>query len=189
MKFTILKGITILFLAVLLFSCDSMPVSITETASWRMTDESTPAGTIKLTNVTVDRTGNRDSLEKEVTALAPLYFWTEGFKTVEPDGSADYAVQINLREREIASGWRTRTSLAVEVRIWDCADKNMRPDELAGKLPVAASRAVLSGNKSFSSSKTTEKMLSKAISKTLKQLPPAPPGTNFQQQGISLLQR
>ena len=189
MKLVILKEITILFLAVLLFSCDSMPVSITKTSSWRITDESSSTGTIKLANVTVDRSGNRDSLEKEVAALAPLYFWSEGYKTVESDGSADYAVQINLREREVVSGWRTKTSLAVEVRIWACADGDMRLNEFAGKMPVAAGRAVCSGNKSFSSSKTTGKMLSGAISKTLKQLSPATPGTNFWQQGLSMFQR
>jgi len=189
MKLVILKEITILFLAVLLFSCDSMPVSITETVSWRITDENASTGTIKLTNVTVDRRGIRDSLEKEVTALAPLYFWTEGFKTVESDGSADYAAQINLREREVAASWRTRISLAVEVRIWNCTDGNMRPDELTGKLPVAAGRAVILGNKSFSSSKTTSKMLSRAISKTLKQLSPTMPGITLWQQGISLFQK
>jgi hypothetical protein len=171
MKNLIIKTLTSLFFVLFLFSCDSMPVGVTESSSWRITDKGGTKGTIKLAGVTADRSGSRDSLEREVAVLAPLYFWTEGFRTVGSDYVADYIAEINLREREFSVGWSTRRSLVVEVRIWACIDGDILPDELSGKLPSAAGRVVFTGNKSFSSSKTTGKMLSGVISQTLRQLP------------------
>jgi hypothetical protein len=171
MKNSIIKTLIILFFVLFLFSCDSMPVGVTESNSWRITDKGGKNGTIKLAGVTADRSGNRDSLEKEVATLAPLYFWTEGFRTVGSGDPADYIAEINLREREFSVGWRTKKSLVVEVRIWDRIDGDIQPDELSGRLPAVAGRVVFTGNKSFSSSETTGKMLFSAISQTLKQLP------------------
>jgi hypothetical protein len=167
------KTFSSLFFVLFMFSCDSMPISFTESHSWRITEESEAKGTIKLINVTAYRSGSRDSLEKEAAVLAPLYFWTKCYRTVESGSPADYAVEINLREREFASGWSTKKSLAVEVRIWSCVDGDMRLEESPERLPVAAGRVISTGNNSFSSSKTTGRMLSRAVSAAVRQLPSA----------------
>ena len=146
-----------------LLSCSSLSDIFSFSQSWAIPEGA--AGTrqtIKLAGVSVDRLGGWDSLEREVVALAPLYFWEHGYRMAEQD--ADYAVHISLREREFASGWRTRRSLALEVRIWDGAEG------LPGKLPIAVGRVVAVGDKSFSSSKTTGKMLALAIGKATGEL-------------------
>jgi len=169
-----------LFLALVLVSCDSMPVNYSFSQSW-LIPEAGGAGeaarrTIKLAGVSVDRSSGWDSLEKEVAALAPLYFWQSGYRLAEQDGAADYAAQISLREREFAVGWHTKRSLAVEVRIWASPGEEMPVDGLFGTLPLAAGRVVAIGDGSFSSSKTTGKMLSRAIGKAAGSLPPAGKG-------------
>ena len=171
MNFFSLKTLAILLLPLFLFSCYSIPVNEKDSRSWRMPEEKRIKGTVKIINVTADRSGGRDSLEKETAVLAPLYFWKKGFRTVALGEYADYAAEINLREREFSAGWRTKRSLTVEVRIWKCVDGDLQPEDAAGKLPIAAGRIVLTGNKSFSSSKVAGKLLSDAVSKTVKRLP------------------
>jgi len=190
MKFLYLKTLACLFFSFFLFSCFSVSINFKKNnQSWPVSNESGTKGTIKLIGVSADRSGGRDSLEREVAILAPLYFWTEGYKTVDSKNHADYAAVINLREREFADGWRTKRSLAIEVRIWDCVDGDIKPDEISGNLPLAAGRVVLNGNKSFSSSETTGKMLSGAISETLERLSSMRHGTTLPQRSASLSQR
>lgn len=157
-----------LFSVLLFFSCDSIPVSLDQ--SWLVAGKA--YRTIRLMGVSVDRSSGWDSLEKEVSAVAPLYFWQKGCELIVSDGPADYAAHISLREREFSVGWRTRRSLALEVRIWAC-EGEMPAGELPQKLPIAAGRVVSIGDGSFSSSITTGRMLSRAISRTLDSLPEA----------------
>ena len=159
----VIHGTVFLFLVLLLFSCYSIPISFSE--SWILPE--TAERTIRLTGVTIDRQGGWDSLEKEVIALAPLYFLHSGYHLVESNDLADYAAHISLREREFTVGWRTRRSLAIEVTIWDC-------NNWSQELPLAAGRVVAIGEESFLSSKTTGAMLSRAIKETLNKL--SPPG-------------
>ena len=158
-----MKTVICLFLALFLFSCDSLPINYSSSESWAIPEQNGEEAmqTIKLAGVSVDRLGGWDSLEREVAAMAPLYFWNQGYRLAEQD--ADYTAYISLREREFAVGWHTRRSLAVEVRIWAGAERPV--EELSGKLPIAVGRVVATGDKSFSSSTTTGKMLSLAISK------------------------
>lgn len=160
--------ITTLVLALFFHSCDSMPASMDQ--SWIVLGRADH--TIRLLGVSVDRSGGWDSLEKEVAALAPLYFWQKGCEMTGADGPADYAVFISLREREFSVGWRTRRSLALEVRIWDYRGEAPAA-ELLQTLPLAAGRVVSIGDGSFSSSITTGKMLSRAINRALGSLPAA----------------
>ena len=155
----IIYNIVFLSLAFLLLSCYSMPVSFSQ--SWIIPEKT--GQTIKLTGVSIDRQGGWDSLEKEVTALAPLYFLQNGYHLIESDGPADYSAHISLREREFSVGWRTQRSLAVEVLVLAGGEK---PSEG----PLAAGRVVKIGDESFLSSKTTGTMLSRAINETIKKL-------------------
>ena len=164
MKSLNLKVLSFLFL----FFCYSIQAG--SGRSWRMPEGDEPIGTIKLIGVTVDSGSGWGSLEKEVAAIAPLYFRTKGFKTVTQDDHADYAAGIYLWEREFTVGWRTKKSLAMEVHIWECGNGGLKPEHFSGKLPVAAGRIVITGNKTFSSSKFTEKVLSKTISRTIRRL-------------------
>ncbi|MCL2128520.1 MAG: hypothetical protein FWH38_09715, partial [Treponema sp.] len=141
-----------LIISLLLFSCGSVPVNSSQSQSWRIpeknTDGSEIRGTVRLAGVSVDRLGGWDSLEKEVKALAPLYFWKHGYR-ISGSGTADYAAHISLREREIISGWRTRRSLALEVKIWTLRNGEAEAEELFQELPAAAGRIVATGNRSF----------------------------------------
>ena len=162
----IIHSTVFLSLSLLLFSCYSMPASFSQ--SWIIPEKS--GQTIKLTGVTIDRQGGWDSLEREVTALAPLYFLQNGYHVVESDDPADYAAHISLREREFAVGWRTQRSLALEVLILACEDTQL------SQVPLAAGRVVKIGDNSFSSSKTIGTMLSRAINETAKKLSSAGKG-------------
>jgi hypothetical protein len=147
-------------------SCSSAPSSFSQ--SWAASGRE--GKTIRLMGVTVDRSGGWDSLEKEVAAIAPMFFWRKGYRLLESDGPADYAAQISLREREFAAGWKTRRSLAIEVRVWEY-EGECSAGELSGKLPSAAGRVVSIGDGSFASSRTTGKMLSRAIGRTVGRMP------------------
>jgi hypothetical protein len=158
-----------LFLTALIFlSCESMPVNYSRSKSWLLGGKN-PWGTFSLVGVSVDRIGGWDSVEREITAIAPLSFWEEGFQMITGDKPADYAADIQLREREYSSGWRAKRSLSVEVRVWayeDAAEKAA----YAQMLPLAAGRVISTGDRSLSSFETTNRMLSKAIRKAVKKL-------------------
>jgi hypothetical protein len=171
-----------LFFAVfvmLLLSCEALPFSYSKSQSWYIPENpggqglgngQTARPTLRLTDVSVDRTGGWESTGKEFAALAPLCFWKQGWAVVfGPPSGADYAAEIQVREREYSSGWRTRRSLAVEVRIWASGDEPGNGREQ--KLPLAAGRVVAIGEGSFSSSDTAERMLSRAIKQAVKKMP------------------
>jgi hypothetical protein len=158
-----------MFLSVLL-SCESLPVNYLSGRSWLISSDKSWT-TLVILPVQVDRSGGWDSVEKETAALAPLYFWDSGCKVVAAEESPSYAAQVQVREREFNVGWRTKKSLAVEVRIWDYDDapKNGEPFSVQ-KLPAAVGQIIETGDKSFSSSITTGDLLSKAIKKAVKEL-------------------
>jgi len=158
--------IIFLFLPVIMLSCEALPINYSRSQSWLTSDDSTRR-TISLLNVKVDRMGGWDSVEKEIVALAPLYFWNNGCRVIAGEKAPRYAAEIQAREREFSQGWRTRRSLAIEVTISSYEDAL---GVSARKLPLAAGRVIAMGERSFSSSDTTGRLLSKAIEKAVKEL-------------------
>jgi hypothetical protein len=114
---------------------------------------------VYLAAVSVDKSGNRVSIEKEAAGLAPLLFLKHGLEAVEEGEEADYTADIRLREREYPSGWKTRRSLLCEVRFRKAGGAGER------RVPAAAGRVTFLGEKSFSSSDTTGRMLALAVRK------------------------
>jgi hypothetical protein len=168
-------------LALLFASCEALPFDYSRSQSWFIPKSAFYAhnggkllrGSICIAAVKVDRTGGWDSIEKEFAALAPLYFWEQGCRVV-PDGEdADYTAEIQAREREYNSGWRTRRSLAVEVRLWK-READAAADPAVSRLPLAAGRVIAIGERSLSSSDTAGNMLAQAVKKAVKKLPAAP---------------
>jgi hypothetical protein len=155
--------VPVFLLAVLVFlgSCESLSLDYSRSQSW-LTRGKPVLGTVAVRAVGIDRSGGWDSLEKEFAALAPLGFWEQGYLAVSEGREADYVAEIQAREREYSSGWRTRRSLAVEVRIWAAGEKG---------LPLAAGRVVAVGDRSFSSSHTIGRMLFRAIDRAVKKIP------------------
>jgi hypothetical protein len=161
----------------LLGSCESLPFNYYRGKSWSAPVEKNGAGgtretlgALYLAAVSVDRTGGWVSVEKEIRGLAPLLFWERGYRVVPAGEGADYAADIRVREREYVSGWQTKRSLAVEVRLWPAGVLDVQDGEITGPLPLAAGRAISLGNRSFSSSETMGRMLALAIKKALKPL-------------------
>jgi hypothetical protein len=165
----ILKMIVLLSAMVFLFSCESMPINYSRSKSW-LTGKKPAWGTVTLLGVTVDRIGGWDSVEKDITALAPLCFWEEGCQMISAGKAADYAADIQLREREYSSGWRTKRSLLVEVRLWSYGDNAAGRLAYVQTLPLAAGRVISMGDNTLSSFETTNRMLSRAIRKAVRQL-------------------
>jgi len=158
-----------IFLAVLL-SCEALPVNYSAGQSWLISSDKSWT-TLMILPVQVDRSGGWDSVEKEASALAPLYFWESGCRVVAAGEAPSYAAQVQVREREFNVGWRTKKSLAIEVRIWESEDAPKNGEAvIAHKLPAAVGRIIETGDKSFSSSRTTDRILSKAIKKAVKEL-------------------
>jgi len=163
----------ILIMLLIFTSCNSLPLNISSNKFLAMNDNEENIkkenGTVKIIEVSVDRLGQWNSLEKEVAFLAPLYFWKYNLIPATPDDVVDYLAKINLREREFSVGWNTKRSLVMEVCLW--ANKgNLAMEEISNYLPLAAGRIVIIGDKSFLSSKITDKMLSMAIKKTVNSL-------------------
>lgn len=175
MKKYLPKLFVFLFLLILL-SCEALPVNYSSGQSWLISSVNSNKmdkswTTLTILSVYVDKNGGWDSVEKEAAALAPLYFWDRGCRVVAGEKTPSYAAQIYIRERDFNLGWKTKKSLAVEVHIWEYEDspKNNEP-VLEHKLPAAVGRIVAIGNKSFSSSGTTGRLLSKAVNKAVKKL-------------------
>jgi len=177
MKYFILRKFIILFLPALLLSCRGLAVNYSDSQSWIVREKRIEnrikrnRPTLTLLSVQVDITGNRDSIEKETAALAPLYFWNNGCVVIPADEKPNYAAKINVREREISYGWRTKKSLAMEVHIWKFEDApGIGAPVHERKLPVAVSRFITIGENSFSSSQITGNLLKKTISSAAKKL-------------------
>jgi hypothetical protein len=168
------KAVFFAVLMPLLGACESLPFDYYRGKSWSAPGEENGAreilGTLYLAAVSVDRTGGWASVEKEIRGLAPLLFGERGYRVVSTGEGADYAADIRVREREYASGWQTKRSLAVEVRLWPAGILDPQDGENGGPLPLAAGRVTALGNRSFSSSETTGRMLALAIKKALKPL-------------------
>jgi hypothetical protein len=106
--------------------------------------------------VRADKTADWNSLEREIEGLLPLLLLDQGY--LSAGEGADYRIDAVAIEREYLSGWLTKRSLSVEIRIWkDDGDA----------LPLSAGRAVLSGDQSLASSKVLTRLLQLALSKAL----------------------
>jgi len=160
----------------ILISCEALPVNFTLGQSWFIpsADFKIPGKawtTLTILSVNVDRSGGWDSIEKETAATAPLYFWDSKCRVVPAEESPSYAAQIFIREREFSVGWETKKSLAVEVHIWDYENAPKEGDSiLEYRLPAAVGRIIVTGGKSFVSSKTANRILPKAIKKAVRKL-------------------
>jgi hypothetical protein len=153
--------------ALAVLSCESLPVNYSRSISWKAPGKI--KGTLRIIDVRVERNGNRDLLERELEGLAPLVFGKQGYRTAGDGEKADYAADIRAYEREYSTDWRTRRSVSVEVRIWEDSGT---PAETGGfspgrRLPLAAGQVILTGNKSLSSSATMNRMLVRAVNKSL----------------------
>jgi hypothetical protein len=165
--------IIFLVLSLVLFSCGTMPCNYSVSQSWHIpkNDSKKIKSSLTILDVQVDRLGGWDSVERETAVLAPLYFWDCGYRVVTPEEEPVFAAAIQVREREFNIGWRTKRSLAVEVRIWPCEDASSGGlTAQCQKLPAVVGRVAAVGDKTFLSSQTTGRMLSRAIKKAARKL-------------------
>ena len=164
--------IIILSAAAVLLSCEALPFNYSADQSWLIKNvQEKTWTTMTVLGVHVDRSGGWNSIETEAALLAPLYFWDKGCRVVTAEDGPEYAAQIWIRERNISLDWKSKKSLTVEVRIWayEDAPANGAPVE-DHKLPAAVGRVVMTGDKSFSSSDTMGRLLSRAITHAVRKL-------------------
>jgi hypothetical protein len=156
----------LLLMTVFLVSCGTYLPSWYSIQSWP--NSNSVKGTVRLRDITIDKTGGTASLEEEARGLVLMYLREEGYFPAGDDDDADYLADLTLREREYIAGWKTRRSLA--------ADLCFRPGDLstdspsAALMPVSASRVVSTGDLSLSSSKTLGKMIRLAVRRGIKTL-------------------
>jgi hypothetical protein len=117
----------------------------------------------ELGTVLVDKKADWDSVEAETKRLLPLIFLEQGHKLAYNQAIKADAILI---EREYLENWKTQRSISVEILIWNLQEKSGEE-----KIYLGAGRALLSGNKSLSSSKVLYNLLKLALSNALKALP------------------
>jgi hypothetical protein len=110
-----------------------------------------------LGSIEIDSAASWDSLEKEAAGLLPLLLLERGIALTE---GGDYSVSAKVIEREFAEGWQTKRSLSAEIRIFRSGEES--------SVPLAAGRAMASGEKSASSSKVLSRLLRGALRRALK---------------------
>jgi hypothetical protein len=146
----------------LCLTCSSFPQS----RSWSALKEDGIAGTVWVAAVKADKAGGWSSVENEAAALLPLIFLEQRLKAVGEGEDADYVAELSLREREFSRGWKNRTSLSVELRLWPA-----KAGARETALPLAAGQVLLQGEDSFSSSGTLGRLLRKAVEQAVRALP------------------
>ncbi|GHV69447.1 hypothetical protein AGMMS49928_11840 [Spirochaetia bacterium] len=141
-------------------SCQSFPGE----RSWPAGKVMETGATVRLINIEVEKTGGWISLEEEIGGMIPLIFGESGYAFLPGTSGADYAVDVRAREREYTKGWETKISLSLEIRLWPDGGDN---EENYRGTPLAAAQILSTGNDSFSSSKQLNRMLRKAVKKTI----------------------
>jgi hypothetical protein len=128
-------------------------------------------GLAELGTVRVDKNADWDSVDAEARRLLLLLLSKAGFKQNTAAAAGQkmfYKVDVVLIEREYMENWKTRRSLSAEILIFKNETTGGSNEE---KTPLAAGKALLSGTKSLSSSKTLYNLLHLALSNAIKALP------------------
>ena len=169
-----MKNYLFLFLAfiLLLGSCFTLSFDSSGNTSWTALDRGKEKGTIRIMSVTAEKSSEWGSIQKEISALLPLLFLEESYLTVSENEKADYTAEVNVREREYYSGWKTKRSLSVELRLWTREGNDLQP--------ISAGVALNNGNGSLASSQMLAAMLRKAVKSAIKGLPAKVPSFNVQ---------
>jgi len=134
-------------------------------------------GFAELGTIRVDKNADWDSVEAETRRLLPLFLSEAGYKQAAQGVDLQrqmplYRVDAVLIEREYMENWKTRRSLSAEIVIWKSETLNDQSiHNLAEKTPLAAGKALVSGNKSLSSSKALHDLLKAALTNAIKALP------------------
>ncbi|MDR0655594.1 MAG: hypothetical protein LBG22_04700 [Treponema sp.] len=158
------KMVLVLALTVFLVSCGTSLPPLYSIRSWAGSDH--VKGRVKLREITVDKIAGTASLEEEARELVSMYLREEGYL---PAGEGeDYLVDMILREREYITGWKTKRSLAADLRFWPGSLSAASPS--AAPMPVSASRVVCTGEESLSSSKTLGKIIALAVKRGIRAL-------------------
>ncbi|MDR1788333.1 MAG: hypothetical protein LBR16_07790 [Treponema sp.] len=122
------------------------------------------AGTMRISSVYVDMTGDRESVAAEIRDMVPLFLMEKGYAV--RDDEWDYRIEIRARQRAYHKGLKPKQSISVEARV-RTAEENE-----ADVLPLAAGRVLHLGNETLSSSRTLNRMTRAALAKALRALPP-----------------
>ena len=147
----------------LLPGCSSFEFPTNE--SWTLGEKKEAKGSVRIISVSVERSGEQNSLEKEISDMLPLLFSEESYLVVSSSAASDYLAAVKVREREYPDGWQMLRSLSVELRLW----ANVETDETGDSEPplLSAGRSIVQGTKSLASSVVLSDMLRKAVKNAL----------------------
>ncbi|MCL1812343.1 MAG: hypothetical protein FWG29_02340 [Treponema sp.] len=176
-KSVFLNILLILGLSLGFFSCSML--GIPSGKNWSP-DSGKQLDTVEIGMIRVDKNADWDSVEAETRRLLPLLLAKAGYKQITPgtvlaEQLPAYWVDAVLIEREYMENWKTRRSLSAEILIRKNGTVENAHDVFADdpgeKTVIAAGKMLLSGAKSFSSSKTLHDLLESALSNALRALP------------------
>ena len=156
------KFLSCVLVVSVLTACGSFDLSQGSSWAW---DREMSRASIRVVSVSVEKSGEWGSLEKEASDLLPLLFSEHSYLVAPSSARADYAADLKLREREYTDSWQTKRSLSVELRLW--ADDG----SFDGLYPLSTGQALNDGRRSFSSSKTLSAMLRRAVKNAVAGLP------------------
>lgn len=150
-------------LFLLLFSCSTFPFNFASSKSWTVPSED-DFPSMYLGDVLVDKASGWNSIEREIQDLVPLLFSDYGYPFVLNKAEAAYIVDVLAVEREYMSGWKSKRSVAVEIRVYE----NSGIDEYQNTIPVVVGKTTSSGGVSLASSKDLSRLLGSGVKKIIK---------------------
>ena len=157
-------SLLVLVYSAFLPGCSSFNSSKDE--SWSSGEMKEIKGSVRIISVSVERSGEWSSLEKEINDLLPLLFSEESYLVVSPSCLSDYSATVKAREREYPDEWQMSRSLSVEIRLWAAGETDgIEP------LPLSAGRSIAHGTQSLASSGVLSDMLRKAVKNAVNGLP------------------
>jgi hypothetical protein len=129
-----------------------------------------PGHIIFVDTVLVDRSGLSRSIEQETCGLVKIILLSLGCQLTNIKSNADFIVDTTLYEREFASGWKTKRSVTVDMKIVSNNDGDA--DSVGENEPklYAQSVIIMTCDGGLSSSFNTEKLLRKSATEALKLL-------------------
>jgi hypothetical protein len=140
------------------FSCSS-------SKSW-ITVQEDDFPSIYVGEVLVDKASGWASVEREIRDMVPLVFSEYGYPFVRTKVDAVYIVDVQAVEREYMSGWKTKHSAAIEIRVYE----NSGGDVYQNTVPVVVGKTISSGAVSLASSIDMGNLLGAGIKKIVKSL-------------------
>ncbi len=150
----------------LFFSCSTFPFNFTSSKAWTTPSKDELYPTMYLGEVLVDKASGWNSIEREVRDMVPLLFSDYGYPFILDKARAEYIVDVQALEREYMTGWQSKRSVSIEIRIYE----NTGITDYQNTVPLVVGKTTSSGGVSLASSRDLGKLIGSGVKKIVKSL-------------------